>query len=338
MKGKSKPGHGHCIICTLVVSISQKAMLCDMCDHYCHIDCDDVMPEELYDIMVQHSDNPLKYLCPICIRTTTFHKVELDNKVDEITKQIHLINNDIKAQTTSQTLQIKQIEDKLNELDIQSKYSALSNKLEEMETKMSDIYQQNLVIEKEQRDMKVQADDASHIRSKISALSEFSNEAEEEEDEQAGFIKVRRKSHKRYSAPLDSNDNRYDRTLVLYNTSKQMNDMQYVQDIAHYHYIDPQEIVGVRRIEHGKFPLEVEVRSVTTKWKLIKEVNRFKINGVYSRPYMNADQLKEDRKLTKDLRQLREDNKGKVYKIMKGEIVEKTDMGFVKTNDQPSKN
>lgn len=338
--GKNQGVPYKCIDCKAEVSNDQKAMQCDACDEYIHIGCDKDLPEKVYDVLTKHK-NPLIYLCPVCKPKITIKNngLEIEGKINDLSKQISLVNSDIKAYTTAQVIQIKQIEDKVDEMDVQSKYTALSNRFQEMETKMNDMYQQMLHIGQEQEHTCSSLETLKATQEKMTTnVSETEDGGDEKcEGEWQTVTRKRRSKQKHVSSDMPTQDDqqtgKYDRTLVLYNTRKQRNDMDMVQRIAAHHQISPNEVLGVRRIDKGKFPLEVEVRSVYIKWMLIKEVNRSKLEGIYARPYMTIAQLNDDRELAKKLHELRAKNSNQEYKIIKGEIVIRTGVGYEKVKE-----
>lgn len=336
-KGKKGVSKKNCVSCKTEVSADQKAIQCECCDEYIHLGCDSELHEKVYDVLTKY-DNPLIYLCPVCKPKVMIKNngIEVENKISDLSKQINLVNTDIKAYTTSQVIQIKQIEDKIDEFDIKSKYSVMTNRLEEMEQKMNDMYQQMIHVGKEQ-------EQTGTLIAELKKTQGDGTTGETEEQQKNGtgngWETVRKqRPDKPTGNQVIGQSGKEDCTLVLYNTKRQRNDMEMAQRIADYHQIPTSEIVGVRRIDKGNLPLEIEVRSVYVKWMLIKEINRCKLEGIYARPFMTMAQLNEDRELSKQLREIRAKNADKIYKIVRGEIVMKTDLGFEKVKVNVSKN
>lgn len=83
----------HCIKCKLVVSNTELAMECDICHHFTHVDCDDNMYEDIYDILAKHPNNSLLYLCSSCepkLKSTT----QQQRYIDQAVKQLEKVTND----------------------------------------------------------------------------------------------------------------------------------------------------------------------------------------------------------------------------------------------------
>ena len=60
------------------------------------------------------------------------------------------------------------------------------------------------------------------------------------------------------------------------------------------------------------------------KWDIMKRINALKRPGVFARRDLNKEEREKDFQLRKQLKQMREENKGKFFKIKKGQIVEMT--------------
>lgn len=59
-------GKTSCVTCSSNVTNRQKSMQCDLCSKWTHINCDNKIPEELYDCLTKNDCSSLIYLCVKC--------------------------------------------------------------------------------------------------------------------------------------------------------------------------------------------------------------------------------------------------------------------------------
>ena len=367
-KSADKDDKTYCQVCEDNVVDGEKAMQCDVCNCFIHLICDHDMPEELYDLVSKHEDNPLVYLCTKCKPRITQVKQynETEGKLADLSKQISTINCDMKAHSNSQVIQIQQIEGKIDTIGTESnsKYNSLEKKFHDMETRIKELFEQTVHVgnEQEQTNNKI-SDMMNNLQRQLEVSSTRNdNTILHDEGTQTGWkiVQGRRRSSPPPSPPpptpqtnprdqqasVENNrpptDNtaqqaKYDRMIVIHNT--QCHDAyRQVQDMAIHHHLSREDIVNVRMIERGNRPIEVEVSSVYVKWMFLREINRYKYRGIYARPYMTPAQLKEDRVRTQTLHDLRARNPRNIYKIIKGDIVVQTQQGFQKVNLENAKN
>ena len=109
-------------------------------------------------------------------------------------------------------------------------------------------------------------------------------------------------------------------SLVLYNIRNDKPPNEIVADIANECEIPLSEITGVKQLPTTRAlpPIAVTLSSKASKWCMIKLVNTY--NDVYAKPFLSAEERKQDQKLVRLLKQLRRKNPENLLKIKRGEI------------------
>lgn len=98
-----------CSSCKKSVLSNQKALMCDFCDVWCHLDCDDRMPVKMYTEMQRNPSDALLYICKTCkqrdfranldIKELTQFNEDALNHIETKVDKIHeLVTNSIEMQ------------------------------------------------------------------------------------------------------------------------------------------------------------------------------------------------------------------------------------------------
>ena len=338
-KGNEEPP---CSVCKKPTPEGSQAMICDVCDSYTHILCESAFPSDLYDAVRNNQGNPLIYICPLCRPQISLKtKICLESKIDDLSKQLGQTNKDIRAYNMSHDVQVRNVDEKLGKLQVKVTDEGLKERLEAMEKKMQDMFQQAVHMAKEQEKMNTLLNDVRKLHQNRGNQGE--NQGQEQErnrnvnrqDQQLPDTNANREadaSHKpNTDHPRDTNQEaKNDRTLIIYNTNVEGNAERIVREMATFHRIPLQEIVKIQQIEKGTYPIQVETKSTYVKWLFLREINQLKFNGIYARPYMTMQQLRTDRQLKERVRELRTANPHKHFIIRKGEIHEEITQRYVK--------
>jgi len=118
------------------------------------------------------------------------------------------------------------------------------------------------------------------------------------------------------------------RTVVVYNLPySESNEMAH--DIFKYHHINPREITSSYWAGKKHNLLFIETTSISMKWNIIMEINKYKVDGTFARPCLTTKELENDRKLANQLKSLRDSNPNKFLKIVRGAIMEITPKGAI---------
>jgi hypothetical protein len=124
-------------------------------------------------------------------------------------------------------------------------------------------------------------------------------------------------------------------TLVVYNMKGNRNINNIIEQLHFLCKIYSTEIqVADRLPSNGKIdpPIAITCINPAIKWMFIKEVNKLRFDtdtaeefkNVFARPFLDEEQLREDRALVRKLTNIRAKHGDRSFKIFKGEIYETT--------------
>lgn len=122
-----------------------------------------------------------------------------------------------------------------------------------------------------------------------------------------------------------------DMSLVVYNLANNMSVTEIVEQLILRCNIYPNEITFAERRHSNtshSAPLFMQCHSKSVKWNLIVSINKFRHEtstdwkDSYARPYLNEEELKQDRALVRKLTHIRSKFKERSFKIRRGIIYE----------------
>ena len=131
-----------------------------------------------------------------------------------------------------------------------------------------------------------------------------------------------------------------DTTLVVYNADHQniritVEDLMIKCKIYNYEVKHANTLTKSSTDNRKSKPIYILCDQPRTKWNFIRDINKLRDKhsdyaGVYARPYLNNDDLRADRNLYRKLIDIRQRHSGRIFKIYKGDIYEKTEDSFDK--------
>ena len=127
-----------------------------------------------------------------------------------------------------------------------------------------------------------------------------------------------------------------DTTIIVYNTDKRLPIRTVVEDLMLRCEIYNREVIHADSLVRtsDKSPLYINCNSRTTKWIFLRELNKLRNNvrefsSMYARPYLNKEDLRNDRNLVRQLNDLRSRYRSRQFKIQRGEIKELINDNYV---------
>ena len=144
--------------------------------------------------------------------------------------------------------------------------------------------------------------------------------------------------HNRQTPPSQTPDP--DTTLVLYNADH-LNIRTTVEDLMiqckiYKYEVNHANVLSKSSTDNRQSkPIFIICDQPRTKWNFIRDINKLRdkypgYEGIYARPYLSGDDLRADRNLYRKLVDIRQRHSGRIFKIYKGEIYEKTEDSFDK--------
>lgn len=125
-------------------------------------------------------------------------------------------------------------------------------------------------------------------------------------------------------------------TLVVYNMSRNVNINNIIEQLSLLCEIYTTEIQNADRLPstgNRDAPIAITCINPYIKWMFIKEVNKLKFNSetadefenVFARPFLDEDNLREDRALVRRLISIRTKHQNRSITIYKGDVYETRD-------------
>lgn len=136
-------------------------------------------------------------------------------------------------------------------------------------------------------------------------------------------------------------------SLVIYNIGRENNINEVIDRLLFLCKIYSTEIANAERMPGDpsrNTPIVITCYTPRLKWYFLKEVNQLRHNvetaeeykTVFARPYLDADALKQDRLLVREITYLRNKYQTRNFKIIKGEIQERIGSHYAKFTEESS--
>lgn len=328
-----------CVTCNSVVGEKEKSMPCDFCEGYTHLICDGKYSDKLYNLVTEHEDNPLIYLCLNC------KPMILPTKSAGMWKGfLQRVEKLIAGKSSPEPLATK-IMDRLSEKIVELDKLCKSNS-ELLHNTIKEIHALSEVI----------SDAKSTPRQHMQNPRSYSERTQLPYHQPPPPPLMRPSSlmippiippsHPGHNSAQQNRLNSSPQenvidpttTFVVYNSNKDDPPYITVERLMLRCGIYKYEVLDGNRIgkgQNGKSPpIYITCDRPGTKWKFMKDINLLKaepeFENMYARPFMTVDDLKKDRDLVRKLKDVRNRYDGRIFKIYKGEVHEQTEDSFVK--------
>lgn len=345
-KPSKKPRH-MCPPCKKLVSDSNDSMLCDKCHSYTHLKCESKISKELYEALNKYPDNPLLYLCGACRETSPVDSLscrsngqELSDKVAGLRESLESANKKVTERLDSLTVGVSKILDVSettknisDQLAPQSYFVSKFDSIQEQVDSLKDISETTKNISDQLAPQSYFVSKFDGMQDQVDSLKELCSSMQtiitkstglQSSGKMAGLFS---KSSLPIQQAIETEPRPVEVSLVVYNIPNTIPAGAAVQQLAARCNFPKKDIIAVNRFQSRADASAVEVQCVDekAKWKFLKRLNEYKIEGTFARLYLCSEDRVKDRQLVSTLRRLRRENPHKYLKIHKGCIVEEFD-------------